>query len=95
MLSQTPTLPSILLGIFLFSREAHELIQLLDTLWLMEGQKVQKDLQCFSGPEGAFLGTEGQDYDLAIQQQQILGAIGSTALHKQVWCAPAMTMTNY
>lgn len=70
-------------------------MQLLDTLWLMEGQKMQKDLQHLSGPEDASIGTEGQSYELVVQQQQSVGAVGCTALHIQIWCVPAMTMTNY
>lgn len=68
-------------GNFSLLREAHGLMQLLDTLGR---EKMQKDLQHLSGPEDASIGTEGQSYELVVQQQQSVGAIGCTALHIQI-----------
>lgn len=47
----------------------------------MEGQKMQKDLQSLSGPEGASIGTEGQSYELVVQQHPTATNHGRYMVH--------------
>lgn len=64
MLNLTPALPSILWGICLFSEKPMDSSSSLIPYDWWKGKKVQKDLQSFSGPEGASRGTEGENTSL-------------------------------